>query len=130
MLDTDVIVESERGKFDLSKWLASFPGERIEIAAITVAELRHGVERASGSYRAKREMFVKTVLDTFPAIAYTERIAHEHARIWAELEATGKMIGFYELIIGATARERGSQLATFNRKHFEQIRGLRLIAPR
>ena len=54
MLDTDVIVESEKGKFDLSKWLVSFPGEKIEIAAITVAELRHGVERVSGSYRAKR----------------------------------------------------------------------------
>src|SRR5256884_2772306 len=55
-------------------------------------------------------------------IPYTEQTAYEHARIWAELEASGKMIGFYDLIVGATAVERGSQVATFNKRHFAQIR--------
>ena len=130
MLDTDVIVESEKGKFDLSNWLASLPDENFEIAAITAAELRHGVERASAIHRASRELYVNTILDTFPIIPYTERTAHEHARIWAELEANGKMIGYYDLIVGATALERGSRLATFNKKHFRQIKELSLIEPR
>jgi predicted nucleic acid-binding protein len=33
-------------------------------------------------------------------------------RIWAVLESSGKMIGFYDLIVGATALERGSDVAT------------------
>jgi tRNA(fMet)-specific endonuclease VapC len=129
ILDTDIIVESERGRFDLSKWLTSLPGEEFEIAAITAAELLHGVERASGVYRASRERFVRTVLETFPTLPYTERTAREHARIWADLESAGKMIGYYDLIVGATALERGRQLATFNKKHFSHIKGLSLIEP-
>ena len=40
------------------------------------------------------------------------------------------MIGFYDLIAGATALERGSQLATFNKRHLAQIRGLSVIEPK
>jgi predicted nucleic acid-binding protein len=64
------------------------------------------------------------------APCYTEQTAYEHARIWAELEASGKMIGFYDLIVGATALERGSEVATFNKRHFDQIRGLSVIEPK
>ena len=60
----------------------------------------------------------------------TEQTAYEHARIWAELEASGKMIGFYDLIVGATALERGSDVATFNKRHFGQISGLCVIEPK
>jgi len=65
-----------------------------------------------------------------PIIAYTEQTAYEYARIWAEVESAGKMIGFYDLIVGATALERGSEVATFNKRHFAQIRGLKVIEPR
>ena len=61
---------------------------------------------------------------------YTEQTAYEHARIWAELEVSGKMIGFYDLIVGATALERGSDVATFNKRHFGRIRGLSVIEPK
>jgi len=51
-------------------------------------------------------------------------------RIWAELEASGEMIGYYDLIVGATALERGSDVATFNKRPFSQIRGLNLVEPK
>lgn len=129
ILDTDVIVQGERGAFGLVDWLASRPNDEFEVAAITVAELWHGVERATGAHRAARELYVKAVLETFPIIPYTEQTAYEHARIWAELEAAGKMIGFYDLIVGATALERGGRVATFNKRHFAQIKGLGIIEP-
>jgi predicted nucleic acid-binding protein len=34
------------------------------------------------------------------------------------------------LIIGATAVERGSQVATFNKRHFAKIRGLSVVEPK
>jgi predicted nucleic acid-binding protein len=40
------------------------------------------------------------------------------------------MIGFYDLIVGATALERGSEVATFNKRHFGQISGLCVIEPK
>lgn len=127
MLDADVIIRGERGTFDLKNWVGSRPNDEFEIAAITVAELWHGVERATGPHKATRQTYLQTVLELLPVIPYTEQTAYEHARIWAELESSGKMIGFYDLIVGATALERGSEVATFNTRHFAQIGGLRVI---
>ena len=129
ILDADLIIGGEKGTFDLQKWLASRPNEQFEVAAITIAELWHGVERAAGKRKAKREQYLRTVLALMPIVPYTEQTAYEHARIWAELEASGKRIGFYDLIVGATALERGSKVATFNKRHFGQIKGLSVIEP-
>lgn len=50
--------------------------------------------------------------------------------IWAELEAAGKMAGYHDLIVAATALERGSQVATFNRRHFDPVPGLTVVEPK
>jgi len=130
ILDADVIIQGEKGTFNLRKWVASRPNDEFEIAAITVAELWHGVERATGTHRITRERYLRAVLESVPIIPYTEQTAYQHARIWAELEVSGKMIGFYDLIVGATAMERGNQVATLNKRHFARIKGLSIIEPR
>jgi predicted nucleic acid-binding protein len=129
ILDADVIIRDERGAFDLKTWLCSRPDDTFEIAAITVAELWHGVERAVGAHRARRRQYLETLLMAFPIIPYAEETAYEHARIWAELEASGKMIGYYDLIVAATALQRGSEVATFNKRHFSLVKGLTVIEP-
>ena len=100
ILDADVVIRGEKGTFDLENWVASRPDDRFEIAAITVAELWHGVERATGTHKITRQRYLSAVLWSLPIIPYTEETAYEHARIWARLEASGKMIGFYDLIAG------------------------------
>lgn len=45
ILDADVIIRGEKGTFALREWLAGRPDDEFEIAAITVAELWHGVPR-------------------------------------------------------------------------------------
>ena len=129
ILDTDVIIRGERGTFDLSRWLASKKDEEIQIAAITIAELWHGVERASSAYRVERQDYIRKMLSLVKILPYTETTALEHARIWAALESSGKMIGSYDLIVAATALERGSAVATFNKRHFSQVRELKVIEP-
>jgi tRNA(fMet)-specific endonuclease VapC len=129
ILDADVIIRGEKGTFDFKKWVESLPNEQFEMAAITAAELWHGVERAAGKHKAAREHYLRAILAAVPIIPYTEHTAYGHASIWAELEASGKWIGFYDLIVGATAVERGSTVATFNGRDFSQIRGLRVIEP-
>src|SRR5690348_9392702 len=130
ILDADVIIRGEKGTFDLQRWVASQPDEEFEVAAVTVAELWHGVERAMGAHRTKRQHYLQSILALLPVIPYTDLTAYEHARIWAELETSGKMIGYYDLIVAATALERGSEVATFNRRHFGQVKGLRIIEPK
>ncbi len=130
ILDADVIIRGEKGAFDLDAWFASRSDDRYEIAAITVAELWHGLERASEAHKATRESYLRALLEVLPIHAYTEQTAYQHARIWAELETTGKMIGPYDLIVAATALERDSVLATFNKRHFANVKGLRVIEPK
>jgi len=130
ILDADVIIRGEKGHFDLKTWVASRPGDPFEIAAITVTELWHGVERATGAHKIKRQQYLQTILASLPIIPYTEQTAYEHARIWAELESSGRMIGFYDLIVAATALERGSPVATFNKRHFAAVKGLTVIEPK
>ena len=64
-----------------------------------------------------------------PVIAYTEETAYYHARLWAHLQQAGSMIGYYDIIVAATALERSSAVATFNVRHFRSIPGLTVIHP-
>ena len=129
ILDADVIIRGEKGAFDLRGWLITQGTERFEVAAITVAELWHGVERASGSHRILRLQYLQSFLSPLPIIPYTEETARVHAGIWARLSSLGTMIGYYDLLVAATAVERGSAVATFNKRHFAAVAGLKVIVP-
>jgi tRNA(fMet)-specific endonuclease VapC len=109
--------------------MSSQPSQEFEVAAVTVAELWHGVERATAGYRMKRHAYVQNALAALRIIPYTEQTGRIHARIWAQLESSGRKIGDYDLIIAATALERGSAVATFNKRHFGVVKGLKVIEP-
>jgi tRNA(fMet)-specific endonuclease VapC len=130
MLDADVVISGEKSTFDLQRWLASLAEEQFEVAAITVAELWHGVERASAAHKASRQAYLQALLAVLPVVSYTEQTAYLHARIWARQAASGKSIGAHDLIVAATALERGSTLATFNKRQFSGIKGLTIIEPK
>jgi predicted nucleic acid-binding protein len=59
------------------------------------------VERATAAHKAKRKNYLRTVLAPLPIIRYMEQTARGHARISAELEAAGKTIGYYDIIVAA-----------------------------
>ncbi len=130
ILDADVVIRGEKGTFDLQNWVATRPTDEFAVAAITVAELWHGVERGVGAHKTKRKQYLETILAALPVIPYTEQTAREHARIWAELESAGTMIGSYDLIVAATALERGDQVATFNQRHFNLVKRLKTVVPK
>jgi len=130
ILDADVIIRGKKSVFDVGSWVASLPNDQFEIAAITIAELWHGVERAVEPQKSRRRRYLESVVGALPVVPYTEQTAYEHARIWADLQSAGKMIGSYDLIVAATALERGSHVATFNKRHFGLVRGLHIIEPR
>jgi tRNA(fMet)-specific endonuclease VapC len=129
LIDADVIIQAERGLFDLDSWLLSQPHEEFKIAAITVAELWHGAERATGAHRVKRRLFLQGIFATFDVEPYTAQTGFEHARLWAELESSGRMIGAHDVILAATALHTRSSLATFNIRHFSVVQGLNVIEP-
>src|SRR5258708_26617960 len=101
IFDDDVIIRGERGLFDLRSWLEMQADKDPQLAAITVAELWHGVERAAGTYKPRRKAYLQMIVEALPIIPYTETTALEHARLWPALETSGNMIGFYNSIVAA-----------------------------
>jgi tRNA(fMet)-specific endonuclease VapC len=129
VLDADVLIADERGFLDLSRWMANLPDGEFELAAITAAEMLHGLERATEPHRRRRQAYIEAVFATCSVIPYTLQTAEVHARLWAALESSGQMIGYHDLIVAATALERGNPVATFNSRHFSAVPGLTVIVP-
>jgi tRNA(fMet)-specific endonuclease VapC len=126
LIDTSVLVDAERSGDALDKRIGD---DERAISAITVSELMHGVHRAdSEARRLSRQAFVERLLSRIEPIPVTEHVARIHAEIWARTEASGQVIGAHDLWIGATALSHGMALATRNRRDFERVPGLALIA--
>ena len=86
ILDTDVIIRGERGTLDLSRWLVSQGDEEIQIAAITIAELWHGVERTSSAYRVERQDYIRKMLSlvrSFPTLKRLPLNTPASGRMWS-----------------------------------------------
>ena len=104
ILDTTVLVDAERGGDSLSELIDD--GDDVAVAAVTVAELKVGVQLAKGRRREKRERFVASVLDAVSVETYDLGVADVHADLLAHVRRTGTPRGAHDLIIAATARAR------------------------
>lgn len=103
--------------------------EEVGVAAITASELLHGVHRADHAHRAGREAFVEAVIVAFPPLAFDLRCARAHARLWADLAASGIDVSAHDRLVAATAVATGWRVATANVRHFERITGVRVVSP-
>ena len=124
LIDTDLLIELEKGGIEIEALLGE---EDRAISVITVSELLHGVHRAQGAIRARRNAFVEHLLAGFQAIPITEAVARVHADIWSGLAERGELIGAHDLWIAATAVANGLTLATHNNTHFARVPGLQVI---
>jgi tRNA(fMet)-specific endonuclease VapC len=128
ILDSSILIAAERRRFELRRLFEDYPDEEFFIAAVTASELLHGVERAHPAARkAKRKRVVEHYLDSIAVVDFDLPVARIHARIWAKLEAAGRVIGAHDLIIAATALYLKNAVVTLNRKEFSQVSGLKLV---
>jgi tRNA(fMet)-specific endonuclease VapC len=126
LIDTDVLVDLERGVVNPEIEEAIGDEDRA-ISVITVSELLHGVHRATGARRTRRQAFVEHLLGGMRALEITEPIARVHADIWAQLAAKGQPIGAHDLWIAATALAHGMGIASGNAHEFQRVPGLRVV---
>ena len=122
-----MLIAAEKQQFDLARFFADHPDEPFFLAAITVSELLHGVERApAGQRRDQRTKFVETIIAEMEIIDFDAAVARRHAAVWAALEKTGRMLGAHDLLIAATALHYDHGLATLNTAEFQQVHRLLL----
>lgn len=101
IVDTGVLITSERERTDLRDVVSD--DDDLVIAAITVAELRTGVELATDRHRAARAHFLVRVLETLPVEPYDVATADVHGRLLAHVHRSGGQRGAHGLLIAATA---------------------------
>ena len=128
ILDTSILIADERAKFDMPGFLRQFPTPQPLITAITASELLHGVERAQdAARRTRRQQHVEQVLASLFVQAFDLAQARCHARLWADLETRGLMIGAHDLQIAAAGLALGHDVATLNAGEFQRVAGLRVV---
>lgn len=127
LIDTDMLVDRERGDMDVLETLLG--DEERAISVITVSELLHGVHRATGDVWARRRAFAEHVIAAFDPVPITESVARVHAEVWADLTRRGDGLGAHDLWIAATALAHGLAVATGNAADFRRVPGLRVLTP-
>lgn len=120
------MVDAERGGDSLEEVIDD--GDDVAVAAITVAELRVGIQLAKGRRREKRERFVAAVLDAVSIEPYDLDVAEAHADLLAHVRRAGTPRGPHDLIIAATARAQERQVVSSDQRAFAELPGVSIAS--
>lgn len=125
ILDTTFLIDAERATLDLDDVISD--NDDVAIAAITVAEMRVGVELAKGKIRTSREALLNEVLMEIPVLDYTTEVAQSHAALLVEVRRQGRPRGAHDLIIAATALSAARIVVSADRSAFEDLPGIAVL---
>ena len=123
LLDTNVVVAFLNGdKAILRRIRAEI--DKIALSTLVLAELDYG---AKVSHKAKENLEkLYRFVDIVQVIPLDIDCAKIFGTIKSKLRSIGKPTGEVDALIAATAMAHGATLVTANKKHFENIEGLKL----
>jgi len=125
LLDTNVVSEWAKQKPDpgVISWLVEADEDRLFLSAITLAELRRGIERLpAGRRRAQLDEWVRHDLPTrFEGriLAVDVAVADAWGRLVARRESAGRTLHVMDGFIAAIATVHGLTLVTRNVADFD-----------
>ena len=132
LLDTDVISQLTKDvpHPGVHTWLRGAIDEDLYLSAISVEEIREGIEMMDPGHKKRRldRWLTNEVLTDYRAriLPIGVEIADLCGRILAAEEKAGHNPDVSDVYIAATARVHGMSVATLNRKHFERL-GVELV---
>ncbi len=130
-LDTSFLVDlmrearrAEEGPATLQ--LSEMEDDELWISVHSVCELFAGVEMSArpSKERAKVEVLVGQLQIAYPG----EEFASVYGRLLADLTKRGQRIAVMDMLIATAALIDGAPLVTRNRKDFERVPGLEILA--
>lgn len=99
-------------------------GEAVAVSAIVLHELWYGASKST-QFARNEARILGFMAAPFSILPFDQDDAREAGEIRAELEAGGKPIGVYDILIAAQARRRDALLVTANVREFARVPGLR-----
>jgi toxin FitB len=134
LLDTNVVSEWTRPSPHpaVVRWLREVDEDDVLLSVVTLAELRHGVDRLAGGERRRR-------LDHWLSVDLVERfdgrivdvdraVGDSWGRLVAAGESRGTRPGAVDALIAATADVHGAVVVTRNVRDFHAM-GTRVLDP-
>ncbi len=134
LLDSNVLSEWTKPRPDAGvvAWLAEADEDRVFLSVITVAELRHGIERLPAGARHDRldTWLTEQVPQRFEQrlLAVDAETANLWGRVMAQGHAAGRPPGTMDAFIAATVLRHDMTLVTRNVSDFDAL-GVRLVNP-
>ena len=126
VFDTNIIIEFLRGRLPLGlELLKNTDCRLVKIPAIVEAELLLGAFKSQNP--EKNRLAIENLLCNYEVVPFDSACARTYARIRADLEAAGQIIGPNDLIIAATALVHDATLATNNVREFQRVPNLRIM---
>jgi len=122
LIDTSIIIEHLRKSDKHRSTLYGIPHHvELFISSVTLFELQ------AGATDSAKQQDIKTVLYDMGILPLDESVAEEAGKLYRTLKATNNQLEIRDLFIAATALANKLPILTLNRKHFELVKGLRLV---
>ena len=123
LLDTNVVIALFNGNQAALKMIQAEIG-RIALSSLVVAELDYG---AKASQKAKENIEkLHRFVDIVQVVPFDLESAKIFGTIKSKLRKLGKPTGETDALIAATAMAHKALLVTGNKRHFENIEGLKI----
>jgi tRNA(fMet)-specific endonuclease VapC len=123
LADTDVLIDYLMGTQPMASQVLEYSeSETLQTSAITCFEL------LSGAKEGKRGDKVRHLVATIPLLPLDREAATRAAAVRQQLTSSGFSIAMADSLIAGIALANGLPLLTRNRKHFEHVEGLRVLA--
>lgn len=126
LVDSDVLIDALNGQQSIVAMLNRLSTEPLAISVISLGEIFDG---ALGTADPERHLAdARSFLAPYPVITLNETIMLRFAQLRATLRSSGKLIPDFDLLIAATASVHALTLITRNRRHFERIPEINVLA--
>ncbi len=133
-LDTNVLSALMRSEPDTTvvEWLDGQPAESVWTTAVTVFEIRTGIDLLAPSRRRRRleSAFERLLAEDLDGrvLSFDTAAADAAGTLAARQQRTGRSVEIRDAQVAGTVLARRATLATGNVRHFTDL-GLRLIDP-
>ncbi len=126
-LDTSALVDLFRGEEKIKELFAHLD-EEVASTYINYFELMVGIDQKDYSYHEELEFF-KNLFEEVKLLTLNKDSCKSSSLIFWELKESGKMVGKLDCMIAGILLSNGvNKIITRNLKHFENIKGIKVIS--
>ena len=123
-LDSDAVIAHFRGDVSIKNFLNNLSAEDLFITPVTLCELYRGVFLSSNA--EKNRLLVEKLLERINILNFDITSCEIFGKIYKTLKQSGKLTQDSDLMIASICISNDATLITKNKKHFENIKSLKI----